>query len=98
MAARKQKPETKRALPVPAGADPGAAALTDALSRAMERSSRTWEEVGEITVTVRPSAEAKKVAAQSEEDGAWSLVETFDGRLTEAEKRINRVLARLGVE
>ena len=33
-----------------------------------------------------------------EEAEAWDLAGTFDHRLTEAEKRINRVLARLGVE
>ncbi len=32
------------------------------------------------------------------ETDAWALVETFDGRLTEAEKRIDRVLARLNIE
>ncbi len=35
---------------------------------------------------------------EAEEAEAWALVETFDSRLTEAEKRIDRVLARLGVE
>ena len=32
------------------------------------------------------------------EDEAWALVDTFDDRLTEAERRIDRVLARLTVE
>lgn len=32
------------------------------------------------------------------EDEAWALVDTFDNRLTEAERRIDRVLARLNVE
>ncbi len=42
---------------------------------------------------------ARIASNQTEADAeAWALVETFDGRLTEAEKRIDRVLARLGVE
>lgn len=32
------------------------------------------------------------------EAGAWNLVTTFDRRLAEAERRIDRVLARLEVE
>ena len=39
---------------------------------------------------------AEEVAAQERQ--ASAMLEAFDGRLVEAERRIDRVLARLGVE
>lgn len=83
MAAQKQKPETKRKK------------LSPSVATDLSGMPREAEE----TVVARPPGKSRKVTGQSEEETeAWSLVETFDGRLTEAEKRMDRILARLGVE
>ena len=42
--------------------------------------------------------EPQSDAERAELSEAWALVSTFDDRLTEAEKRIDRVLARLGID
>lgn len=47
---------------------------------------------GRTMATMLPEADQKLEAE------ALALLDTFDGRLTDAEKRMERILARLGVE
>ncbi len=55
--------------------------------------------IEKISAMLRAGTDATlQVASDRTEAQAWALVETFDSRLTEAEKRIERVLARLGAE
>ena len=51
-----------------------------------------------LDVYMRRAIQAEQSEPDSDEAEVWALAKTFDARLTEAEKRIERVLARLGVE
>ena len=41
------------------------------------------------------AVQAEQAQATPDEIEAWALLDTFDGRITEIEQRIDRVLARL---
>ena len=51
-----------------------------------------------LDVYMRRAIQVEQPEPDADEAEALALVGTFDARLTEAEKRIERVLARLGVE
>lgn len=90
MAAQRQRPEIKRKR-----LSPGAP---------MDRSD--VPPATDDIVIPRPPGEARKIAVRSQgEAGAWhldakdqALLDSFDGRLAEAHRRMDRILARLNVE